>query len=130
MLLFANAGAEIKRVHVAAAAAVAELQRPQLVNNDAVAGLILQRTQERAGCRVVSVDRRITFAEITDEQSISENAERGRRDDHAPGRVESPVVNGERKIADAVRIELADEAVSYAFLIFAVHPDFCIRDVK
>ena len=47
VLLRSRAGREVQRVHVAAIAAVAELQAPKAVDLDVLAGLVLQRAEER-----------------------------------------------------------------------------------
>ena len=78
VLLLADAGGEVERVHVAAVAAVAELQGPQLVDHDAVAALVLERAEEGAGRRVVGVDAGVALAEVADEQRAAEDAERWR----------------------------------------------------
>src|ERR1051326_417939 len=67
VLLFADTCSEVKRIHITAANAVTELQRPQFVDLDADAGFILQRAKKRARGRVVGVNRWIALAEIADE---------------------------------------------------------------
>src|SRR4051812_42407565 len=131
MLLFSDARREIKGVHVAASAAIAEGQRPELVDLDAVTGLVLERAEECAGGRVVGMDAGIAFAEIADEQRAAEDTETGWSERATPGRIEGAVVDPESQIADAIRVETPNEAVPNAFFIFARHGiNLGVHDVK
>jgi len=65
------------------------------------------------------VDGGVALAEITNKQSAAKYSKRRRRERDAPGRIERTVVDAERQVADAVRIEPADEAVADALLVFA-----------
>src|SRR5215207_617299 len=124
MLFFGGAGGEVERVHVAARAAVAEGERPKLVNLDAVAALVLKRAEERAGRRVEGVDGGVALAEVADEERAAEDAEGGGRECDAPRRVERAVVDAEGQVAHAVGVEAADEAVADSLLVEPARPDF------
>src|SRR4051794_12525242 len=111
MLLFPDARREIERVDIAARAAVAEAQRPELVDLDPVAGFVLERAEECAGRRIEGVNARITFAEVADEQRVAENAEARGRNCNSPRRIERAVVDAKGQVADAVRVKAPDETV-------------------
>ena len=131
MFFFSDTGREVERVRIAAGAAVAKLEVPQLVDHDAVAALVLKRAEEGAGGRVVGMDAGIAFAEVADEQRAAEDAEGGRRQRDAPRRIERAVVDAERQVANAVGIEPAHEAVADAFLIESRHGiNFRVGDVE
>ena len=119
VLLFGRTSREVERARIAARAAVAEAECPQLVNLDAVAGFVLERAEEGAGRGVEGVDARAALAEVADEERAAEDAERCGRDDEAPRRVErAAVVDGEQRVFDAVGVEPADEAVADALHVF------------
>ena len=93
MFLLGDARGEVESVGTAAVGVVhggvvAELQRPKLINHDAVARFILERAEESAAGVIVSMDARIAFAEIAHQQRAAEDAETGRRLGDAPGRIE------------------------------------------
>src|SRR5882724_10748739 len=121
MFFLTDPGTKIKRVHVAARAAVANGERPKLVNHDAITVLVLYRAEERAGRRIVGVDGRVPRAEIADDERAAEDAERCGREDDAPRRVECAVIDAEGQIAHTVGVEAADEAVPDTFLVKAGH---------
>ena len=130
VLFLSDTSREVKRVDVAAGAAVAELEVPQLVDHDAVAALVLERAKEGAGSRVVGVNAGIAFTKVADEERAAEDAESGGREVDAPGRIERAVVDAEGQVADAVGVEPADEPVADAFLVKPARADLGIGDVE
>ena len=115
MLFLRGARGEIERVYVAAGAAIAERQRPKLVDLDGFAAFILKGAQKRASARIECVDARTAFTEISHQQGAAEEAERTRwargRNREAPGRVER-AVRDEAGQKCSVCIKFADVAVS------------------
>src|SRR6266404_685013 len=112
MLFFSRTGREIERSHVAAIAAVAELESPKFIDLDAVAVLVLKRTEKRPRRRIESVDAGISLAEVTHEQRAPEDSEAGGSDNRAPRRIKWSIVDSEPQIAHSVSTKLADVAVA------------------
>ena len=114
--LVVEAGGEVHRVGVAAAAAVADLQRPQPVDLDGLAVGVVQVAQGGAGRGVEGVDAAV--AEVAHQQVAAEGPEARRRQRQAPRRVERaardqallPAGQARR----AVQVEHVDEAVALA----------------
>ena len=64
VLLFGRAGREVERVHIATCAAIAEGERPQLVNLDVLLGFILKSAEESTVDGVEGIDTGASFAEV------------------------------------------------------------------
>src|SRR5262249_5026210 len=107
-----DSGVKRERFDIPAVAAVAKDQAPQLVDHDALIGLVLERVvsaQNGASRGVVGVDRRVALAEVADEECASEDAETRGRNCQTPGRVELAVVDAEGWVANSVGVEFTNE---------------------
>src|SRR5882724_4211510 len=123
--LFLRTGAEEQGV-VVAGHAVAELEGPEAVDLDRVAGRVADSTEVLAGEAVVRVHPTVT--EVADEQGAGEVTEPRRRDRHAPRRVEL-TAGDEPAVQLPVRAEDVDEAVVHAGGVVLVTGNMqCVRD--
>src|SRR5438552_6921094 len=68
-------------------ASVAEGERPQAINGDGLALVVLQLSEKVTRGRSECAD--VTIAEISHQQSVAESAKVGRRQGQTPGRVQS-----------------------------------------
>src|SRR6266550_1876954 len=112
VLFFSCAGAEIKRVDVAAGPTVPKSESPQLVDCDSVAVFVLYCAEERAVRWVVGMDAGITLAKVAHQECAAEDAKTSGRKDYPPRGIECAVVNTESQITHPVGVEPANEAIA------------------
>jgi len=128
MAFIADTSGEEELVGLAGHATIAEDQCPQVINSDRHTPLVGETTKESTSLRIKHIDATIT--KIAYQQIITELAEIGGSESHAPGRVEHTMRN---KALNKVTIHIEDieEAMAWSrHVIVLVLVLFGIGDVE